>query len=348
MTKRRTGLRARILGITTAAAILLSVAIGLSGTAQASTSNGPGAAPHVSLSSSAPAAVACPPGPGPKGFDRTQYCFHQTFAGLITTGDNVFAGAFSFTATHDLRLNARSLDYTEQVTIGSVVTAFAAKGIRISLGDSCGVTCSPVGNNFPVGQVLRNGLHGTLTFHDSVSRGQEQALRNSYTWIALPVGFPVATSTSTTPLFYRCDDMLAGSNPRHRAFPAGCVFPQYTPVLTSMRQLPQIAANISRIQGRGGHYGRIGSGHPLHRITNPTQITANRNVLCPRSRPRPAGMSCDEYPFASTKEGGNGAPPNSRGWAWVPAGEQNSQGGLLNTFYNDNRVLNEDAFWVSV
>lgn len=257
-------------------------------------------------------------------------------------------GFVSFTATHDLQLSARSLDYKEQVTISQVVTKLRARGAGIVLGDRCGNTCTPVGNDFPVGEVLRNGLHGTLTFHDSVGRGDEEGLRNMYTWILRPVADPVATITLVTPLFYRCDDMLAGNNPLRRAFPPGCVFPQYTPVLTTMVQLSHIAANIRRIQNRGGHYGRMGDGHPLHRITDASQIAANRDVLCPRRLHRPSGKECDEYPFASTREGGNGVPPNSRGRAMVPAREQRQQGGLVNTFYNANRVLNEDAFWVSV
>jgi hypothetical protein len=118
--------------------------------------------------------------------------------------------------------------------------------------------------------------------------------------------------------------------------------------MTSMLGLPSIAANIRRIQSGGGHYGRIGSGHPLHHITDQAQQRRNNAVLCPRSRPRPPGKQCDEYPFASTKEGGNGVPPSSRGWAWVPAAEQRSQGGLINAFYNANRVLDGDAFWVLV
>ena len=255
--------------------------------------------------------------------------------------EEVPVGFLSFTTTHDLQLNARSLDYKEQVTISQVVTKLRARGARIALASSCGGTCTPVGNNFPVGDVMQNGLHGTLTFHDSVGRGDEEGLRNMYTWLVLPVADPEATITQVTPLFYRCDKIIP-------SWPGGCVFPQYTPIMTSMLQLPHIAANIRRIQNRGGHYGRIGDGHPLHRITNPRQITANRNFSCPRRLHRPSGKSCDEYPFASTKEGGNGVPANSRGSEMVPTVEQNNQRDLIREFYYSNRVLNEDAFWVSV
>jgi Deoxyribonuclease NucA/NucB len=109
--------------------------------------------------------------------------------------------------------------------------------------------------------------------------------------------------------------------------------------------------NIRRIQTRGpGHYGRPGSGHPLHRLTNTAQQEKNYRAVCGRSvvGPPPKGKSCDEYPFKSTYEGGTALSKSNRGWAWVPAGQQGSQGGLIKGFYYSNRVLNHDAFYVKV
>lgn len=94
------------------------------------------------------------------------------------------------------------------------------------------------------------------------------------------------------------------------------------------------------------HYGRQADGSPLTR--NSALKHDNREASCPQSRPRPEGKSCDEYPFASTDQGGSKvAPPNS-GWAWVPVKEQDSQGGLISSFYSKFRVLDGDAYWVSV
>ncbi|MBT0565650.1 NucA/NucB deoxyribonuclease domain-containing protein [Williamsia sp. CHRR-6] len=64
----------------------------------------------------------------------------------------------------------------------------------------------------------------------------------------------------------------------------------------------------------------------------------------------PALNSCDEYPFASTVEGGASASI-----AWVPLAEQVrvdgddidvAQGTLLSTFYRENRVIEGDKFFV--
>ncbi|MFB6614698.1 NucA/NucB deoxyribonuclease domain-containing protein [Streptomyces sp. NPDC056367] len=80
-----------------------------------------------------------------------------------------------------------------------------------------------------------------------------------------------------------------------------------------------------------------GAGHRAHPAPRRRRVVG--------SPPSP-GLSCDEYPFASTKEGGTTLGTFYRGWAWVPRAEQNSQGGLLISFYRTNRVLEDDPFWV--
>lgn len=71
--------------------------------------------------------------------------------------------------------------------------------IHVALGDSCGNACTPTGNNFPVGAILRNGLHGTLTFHDSIGKGHEASLRNKYVWLFVKAGFTPGSVTYFTP-----------------------------------------------------------------------------------------------------------------------------------------------------
>lgn len=119
-----------------------------------------------------------------------------------------------------------------------------------------------------------------------------------------------------------------------------------------MTTLPHTAAGIRAIQQAGPHhYGRQADGQPLTR--NSSLKPANNNAACAQSRPRPSGMSCDEYPFATTDQGASKTTAPDWGWAWVPAGEQNQQGGMLQKFYGQNRVVDGtngtgDAFWVAV
>lgn len=98
----------------------------------------------------------------------------------------------------------------------------------------------------------------------------------------------------------------------------------------------------------------IRSGRPsvLQRDTNKTAIRNRRNASCGRFNRRykrthggrlPAGKNCDEYPFASTSQGGASATT-----MYVPTGENSRQGTSLNTFYRRNRIGNNDRFKVAV
>jgi len=69
---------------------------------------------------------------------------------------------------------------------------------------------------------------------------------------------------------------------------------------------------------------------------------AKRRAALADYPPLPTGMSYDEYPFASTTEGGKGAYVTA-----VPKAEQDSQGGALSTFYGDY-VPNGGYFWVQI
>ena len=141
----------------------------------------------------------------------------------------------------------------------------------------------------------------------------------------------------TSPIDYRCDDTLAGQG-------AGCVFPKFSPTLTTMTELPAIAANIRRIQNRGpGHYGRPGGGHPLHRLVNPARQRKNHDAVCGKNvvGPPPKGKSCDEYPFRSTYEGGTALSKANRGWAWVPVEEQTAK-----VVFSGNSTMPTE-FWIT-
>jgi hypothetical protein len=98
------------------------------------------------------------------------------------------------------------------------------------------------------------------------------------------------------------------------------------------KRTPAIAAHIRAAQA---------TGKPaiLHRVL-PTP--RNRRPGACRGWRGPG--SCDEYPFASTYEGG----PGKASIAGVPLREQRIQGGDLNGFYRRYRIGNGDAFVVVV
>lgn len=101
--------------------------------------------------------------------------------------------------------------------------------------------------------------------------------------------------------------------------------------------LPQIANNIADAQARG--YPDV-----LTRTTDRQRINRNRAQACRNFVPQPPlNTSCDEYPFASTYEGGAGASIRA-----VTVLEQNIQGGILSAFYRINSITDRGRFRVEV
>ena len=69
------------------------------------------------------------------------------------------------------------------------------------------------------------------------------------------------------------------------------------------------------------------------------QKVANRRAALRGQSRAPVGLSLDEYPFASSVEGGAGSTVRA-----VPVGEQCYQGGVLSGFYKANGVKPGDVF----
>lgn len=94
-----------------------------------------------------------------------------------------------------------------------------------------------------------------------------------------------------------------------------------------------------------------GAQEPLHRLTDTAQRDANRDQAIKTCKDvwgdySGTGLECDEYPFASTKERGEG---NLRYSARLIDGTDNGKGGnRLNAMYTMNRVLDGDAFYVTI
>ncbi|MEU1525353.1 hypothetical protein ABZ413_24460 [Nocardia rhamnosiphila] len=182
-----------------------------------------------------------------------------------------------------------------------------------------------------------------------------------------PVATPLTTAAAVAPAV-RCDQ-IAGFRST-----AGWVVPGAEPILDmSTRNVPAHAGHIANAQASG--LPGAPNGTPLQRTTNPATTQNNRNLSCNRvPGPRPAGQQCDEYPFASTYQGGGANGPartyqgtcqaGMPGWVTplpVPVGPYNSAGismcmmasqqngrggGILTWFYTKNRVHDGDPFYV--
>ncbi|MGW6455111.1 NucA/NucB deoxyribonuclease domain-containing protein [Streptomyces sp. NPDC055078] len=255
-------------------------------------------------------------------------------------------GHARFKITQKLTLKQKALKWSESVEIGRA-TLVNASGIRVGLKVSCGGTCK-ADNKFPRGRSLGPVISGKVNYSSGVKKNKKDTTAAKYTFTFTKPGFTPGTIEYKSVAF-RCDDTFWNQANTRRTLSPGCVYPSFTPTLTTMGTLPNISRHIRNVQAGGGHYGRPGSGKPLHREANQARADQNRQAVCPRGqRPPGPGLSCDEYPFATTREGGTNVPANSRGTAWVPQQEQNQQGGRITTFHKKERVIDRDAFWVKV
>ncbi|HEY6787399.1 MAG TPA: hypothetical protein VI365_08810 [Trebonia sp.] len=290
----------------------------------------------------APAAVmaaAC--APGLDTYNRTELCWRVAATVAVMQG-TTRAGTVAFDLTHVIRLNPHGRDWAERITISAVQVTGDAAGMTLTLRASCASPCSTA-DRFPQGKVVTDGLTGVIDYSDAVSARQADSARTGYQLSFLKAGDRATELAYRTPISYRCDDALPG-------VPAGCVFPAYTPYLMTLTSLPVIARDIYAAQGGPGHYGKPDGGHPLHRVTSSAAQAANYAAVCARSvvGPPPRGEACDEYPFRSTQVGGTAVSKADRHVAWVPAVQESRKNALITRFYDSNRVLNGDPFWVVV
>lgn len=91
---------------------------------------------------------------------------------------------------------------------------------------------------------------------------------------------------------------------------------------------------------------------PLHRLINKDKQEANRDKSIAECKTvwgnyAGTGLECDEYPFASTKEGSTKG--DNRFSVRLIDGSDNRKGGLrINDMYGLNRILDGDPFYVKI
>jgi Deoxyribonuclease NucA/NucB len=137
---------------------------------------------------------------------------------------------------------------------------------------------------------------------------------------------------SETTVGVRCDSIYPGYR-----YKAGCANPSFTPTyVLSSSKYPDIAkfdkAEIAK--------------HPswstLTRVS-PAQADKNRKIACKGFKKRSPTDSCDEFPYASTTQGGAEAAQEH-----VNIHENTSQGNNLGAFYNANRLFYGEKFHVKI
>ncbi|MEV7856240.1 NucA/NucB deoxyribonuclease domain-containing protein [Streptomyces sp. NPDC088183] len=276
-------------------------------------------------------------------YNRSEAC--QTVQATVrVTRNGKEIGRAAFTISHEMTLNKKSLKWSETTRVSKATITGSAGGISMGTSVSCGSPCK-ASSHVPR-HTLGSAFSGKVDYNDGVKKNKIHSSAANYAFTFTKPGYTLG-GFSYSSLGFRCDDSFWNAANTRRILSPGCVFPKYIPTLTTMSTLPEIAKNIRKIQSKGGHYGKPGSGHPLHRLTDDAKANANRRAVCGKAKPVP-GKSCDEYPFARTHEGGTALPAASRGIAMVPATEQDKQGGRIIGFYKQERMMDKDGFWVAV
>ncbi|CAG6391160.1 FG-GAP-like repeat-containing protein [Streptomyces cocklensis] len=181
-----------------------------------------------------------------------------------------------------------------------------------------------------------------------------------HTRIGLVGGYKEATVPGEG---FRCDSAsYVGSQ--------GCVFDSVTEVwnLTMDNSVKETSAHIWKAQtypsltlplssdgSAKSIPGSPASGRPLSRVKSSDPIYGRNRGAAQRACRRYWGgnysanntYQCDEYPFASTYQGGSNGP-NSFSVQVVTADDNTTAGNRLGGFYKDQRIIDSDPFYVQV
>ncbi|MCO8308849.1 NucA/NucB deoxyribonuclease domain-containing protein [Streptomyces sp. RKCA744] len=263
----------------------------------------------------------------------------------VINGRPVIKGTADFSVKHKMTLKATSANWSEKFTVSKARTTGAGKGVHVKLSATSGGGTKPT-VHFQQGHTLDSAASGTVSYKTSTIAPKKinPKAKTSYRYTFTKAGYSPG-KVSYASAAYRCDNYYGST----RGSRSGCAIPE-APTGVSMVGLARIDEGIRKLRSRGGHAGDPNGGKPLHWMINKRQENANRRAVCPRTVPadmRRAGRtSCDEYPFASTYEGGTHLPANQRGITWVKVQENKSQGGRITAWRGQMHVMDHDPFYV--
>jgi hypothetical protein len=214
-------------------------------------------------------------------------------------------------------------------------------GIRSAL--SCSVGCTNV-DNVPGEQpiVIGRQLYGNWTVNQPTAAQQFTTTTAEFRVDLMHVSGVLPISFLKVPNV-RCD---SGFPERNRT--TGCIFTAATGAFflsVSDPAVNETAAHILSAQETlAGHPGWFGHGNPLTYLADRQRQQANRRAVCGNFQHLPGG-SCDEYPFASTHQGGNPATTSVED---VVLDDNTTAGGRLGNSIQVDRLLDGERFWVVI
>ncbi|MFD4336881.1 hypothetical protein ACFWPP_06705 [Streptomyces anulatus] len=317
---------------------------------------------------------------------RTQGCLRGLLP-LTATRNGVPVGSATMKVIQEINLNPKSNEFTTWTEL-SLVNMTGISSITLkSFEEDCWPTGDCVESNGPwIGSTTWTPSDPHVATRTNTHSWQKVALGEAkldFTWNA-SWSTPTSGATvgshkwSNNAFDVRCDNKVGGNT--------GCVFPKYTPTLQmNTQKYPAAAAYYWVIMEKlATHPGSEEHNKPLRRLADEAKAGENRDKMCMRAvaewnpHPNADGTSCDEYPFAKSRQSGGMTLSSGKycaqfyadkqtngswmleldnnypyptwneicGRAAVPAKQNTDAGGDLGRFTSEVRLLDNDAYFV--
>ncbi|MBD9727811.1 NucA/NucB deoxyribonuclease domain-containing protein [Streptomyces caniscabiei] len=274
-------------------------------------------------------------------YTRTRGSTSEPFVLTVVDTKGKVRGTMGGTASQSEKLNSKSHDWTRTLKIKITSATGAAKnGAKINTKISCGKGARRCQPSAAVKGTLKTGRTYTATWKIH-SPGKKTVTHKPVPVATISVtGATPDNSSPVTMRGVRCDSVSYLGKP-------GCVYASWLPSFTLSRKdsaVKEAAQHVYDAQRKVK--GKPGLSKPLHRLTGKKKIDKNRSIVCKKSYKRPKGKSCDEYPMASTREGGGQESKGLSSHRMINAKQNSKAGTRLNQFYGQNRIIDGDGFFV--
>ncbi|MFB7853286.1 NucA/NucB deoxyribonuclease domain-containing protein [Streptomyces sp. NPDC056053] len=274
-------------------------------------------------------------------YTRTRGSTSEPFVLTVIDTRGKVRGQMTGKATQSEKLNSKSRNWSRTLKIKITSASGVVKGgAKISTKISCGKGARRCQPSKAVKGTLKKGR--TYTASWKIHSPGNKTVTHKPVPIAT-VTVPGAVPDNSAPVTMRgvrCDNVKYLGKP-------GCVYSSWLPSFALSRKdkaVKEAAKHVYDAQRKVK--GKPGLSKPLHRLTGKSKIDKNRAVVCKKKYTRPKGKSCDEYPMASTREGGKEESKKLSSHRMINAKQNSKAGTRLNQFYGNNRIMEGDGFFV--
>ncbi|MGP4009901.1 golvesin C-terminal-like domain-containing protein [Streptomyces sp. 4N124] len=318
-------------------------------------------------------------------YTRIEGCLKGAIA-LQATRDGAPIGSATMKVVQEIKLDTKSQQFTTWTELSLISMTGISSTSLASMTEDCWPTtaCTESTGSWIGSLTWTTGDTHTATRTNTHSwnkvAGGESKLDLDWTttWTTPNAVIPANQKWAADSFDIRCDNKVGGNT--------GCVFYKATPTLPlNKHKYPAAAAYYwVLMEMLNSHPGSEEHKSPLHRLADDATAKDNRDKMCElavaewKPNPKAIGTSCDEYPFAKSRESGGMkltsgkfcaqmyAVQNSDGtytlkldenydyptWhelcgrAAITAPQNTAAGGDLGRFTSEVRLLDNDAYYV--